>query len=175
VPAYHDIVAKLAAVALRRHPLLNCQWLDGDFVEPDGIHIGIAVDTEAGLLVPVIRDCDCLSLTELARRSGDLVARARARRCSPGDLSGGTFSITNLGAFGIDAFTPIINSPQAAVLGIGAIRREPVVLEDDRIEPRDQLTLSLTFDHQVADGAPAASFLRDLVTSLENPAAALIS
>lgn len=173
IPAYHDIIAKLTAVTLRQHPIMNCQWLDGAVVEPDGVHIGIAVDTEAGLLVPVIRDCDRLSLTELTRRSSDLVTRARDRKCVPEELTGGTFSITNLGAFGIDAFTPIINTPQTAVLGIGAIRREPVVLEDDRIEARDQLTLSLTFDHQVTDGAPAARFLQNLASSLENPAPAL--
>jgi pyruvate dehydrogenase E2 component (dihydrolipoamide acetyltransferase) len=174
VPAYHDIIAKLAVAALRRHPIMNCQWQDGEIVEPEGVHIGIAVDTEAGLLVPVIRDCDRLSLTDVARRCSDLITRARERRCSADELSGGTFSITNLGAFGIDAFTPIINTPQTAVLGIGAIRREPVVLEDDRIEPRDILTLSLTFDHQVVDGAPAARFLQELVSSLESPAPFLI-
>jgi pyruvate dehydrogenase E2 component (dihydrolipoamide acetyltransferase) len=170
VPAYHDIIVKLAAAALRRRPIMNCQWQNGEIVEPDGVHIGLAVDTDAGLLVPVIRDCDRLPLTDLARRSSDLVTRARERRCSPEELSGGTFSITNLGAFGIDAFTPIINAPQTAVLGIGAIRREAVVLEGDRIEPRDQLTLSLTFDHQVVDGAPAARFLQDLAISIESPA-----
>lgn len=174
VPAYHDIIAKLAAAALRRHPIMNSQWQDGEIVELDGVHIGIAVDTDAGLLVPVIHDCDRLSLTDLARCSSDLITRARTRKCSGEELSGGTFSITNLGAFGIDAFTPIINTPQTAVLGIGAIRREPVVLDDDRIEPRDQLTLSLTFDHQVADGAPAARFLHDLAGSLEHPAPLLI-
>ena len=174
VPSYHDIIAKLATGALRRHPIMNCQWQDGEIVEPDGVHIGIAVDTKAGLLVPVIRDCDRLSLSDVARRSSDLITRARERRCSADELSGGTFSITNLGAFGIDAFTPIINTPQTAVLGIGAIRREAVVLQDDRIEPRDLLTLSLTFDHQVVDGAPAAQFLQDLANSIENPAAMLL-
>ena len=174
VPAYHDIIAKLAASELRRYPIMNCLWQDGTIVEPDGVHIGIAVDTEVGLLVPVIRDCDRLSLTDVASRSSDLITRARERRCSPDELCGGTFSITNLGAFGIEAFTPIINTPQTAVLGIGAIRREPAVLEDDRIEPRDQLTLSLTFDHQVLDGAPAARFLQDLANGIENPAAMLI-
>ena len=175
VPGYHDIIAKLAAAALRAHPILNCQWQDGEIVEPDGIHIGLAVDTDAGLLVPVIRSCDQLSLAELAHQSRDLINRARDRKCSLDELSGGTFSITNLGAFGIDAFTPIINPPQTAVLGIGAIRREPVVLPDDRIEPRDQLTLSLTFDHRVTDGAPAARFLQMVVQMAENPGPVLIT
>ena len=174
VPAYQDIIARLTALTLQHHSTMNCQWRDGEIVEPDGIHIGIAVDTEAGLLVPVIRDCDRLSLTDLTHRSRDLITRARDRKCSPDELTGGTFSISNLGAFGIDAFTPIINTPQTTVLGIGAIRRSPVVIEDNRIEAREQLTLSLTFDHQVTDGAPAARFLQQLAGSLENPAPALI-
>lgn len=174
VPAYHDIIARLVALTLRTHPDMNSQWVDGTIVEPDGIHVGLAVDTEAGLLVPVVRNCDQLSLRELTAHSSDLIERARQRKCSADELSGGTFSITNLGAFGIDAFTPIINSPETAILGLGAIRREAVVLEDDRIMPRDQITLSLTFDHQVVDGAPAARFLQAVVQAIENPAGRLI-
>ena len=174
IPAYHDIIAKLAAAALQRHSIMNSQWVDGVITQPDGVHIGIAVDTDAGLLVPVVRNCEQLSLSDLAKQSSKLIRQARERACSPEELSGGTFSITNLGAFGIDAFTPIINPPQTAVLGIGAIRREPVVRDGDRIEPRDLMTLSLTFDHRVTDGAPAARFLQDLASSLQNPGPLLI-
>jgi len=174
VPAYQDIIAKLAALALQTHPQVRRQWADDELVEPDGIHIGIAVDTDAGLLVPVIRDCDRLSLGELTRRSRERIERARAGKCSAADLSGGTFTITNLGAVGIEAFTPIINSPETAILGLGAIRREAVVLEDDRIVPRWQMTLSLTFDHRAVDGAPAARFLQTLSASIENPGPSLI-
>jgi len=174
VPAYQDIIAKLAALALQSHPQVRRQWANDELVEPDGIHIGIAVDTDAGLLVPVIRDCDRLSLGELSRRSREGIERARAGKCSAADLSGGTFTITNLGAFGIEAFTPIVNSPETAILGLGTIRREAVVLDDERIVPRWQMTLSLTFDHRALDGAPAARFLQTLSASIENPGPSLI-
>jgi pyruvate dehydrogenase E2 component (dihydrolipoamide acetyltransferase) len=174
VPAYHDILMKLTGLVLRRHPRMNCQWTDGGIVQPDGIHIGLAVDTDAGLLVPVVANADQWSLSELASQTSGLIERARQRKCSAAELSGGTFTITNLGAFGIDEFTPIINTPQTAILGIGAIRREAVVLDDDRIEARDQITLSLTFDHQVVDGAPAAAFLQMICQAVENPSAWLI-
>jgi pyruvate dehydrogenase E2 component (dihydrolipoamide acetyltransferase) len=174
IPAYHDILMKLTGLVLRRHPNMNCQWTDDGIVQPDGIHIGLAVDTQAGLLVPVVTNADQSSLSELASQTATLIERARQRKCSAAELTGGTFTITNLGGFGIDAFTPIINTPQTAILGIGAIRREAVVLDDDRIEARDQITLSLTFDHQVVDGAPAAAFLQMVCQAIENPSAWLI-
>jgi pyruvate dehydrogenase E2 component (dihydrolipoamide acetyltransferase) len=120
------------------------------------------------LLVPVLRDVAASSLADLARRSRELIEAARAHRLRAEDLAGGTFSITNLGAFGIDAFTPIINFPEAAVLGVGAIRKEPVVLESGEVAAREQMTLSLTFDHRVVDGAPAARFLQALVHLIED-------
>ncbi|MEX0586140.1 MAG: dihydrolipoamide acetyltransferase family protein [Pirellulales bacterium] len=174
VASYTDIIAKLSAVAIGKHPLLNARWEDEQIVVFDEVHIGIAVDSEDGLLVPVVRDVRKLSLGELARRSRDLVERARTRQLDASELEGGTFTITNLGALGIEAFTPIINYPQTAILGIGAILREAVVLDDDRIEPRDRLTLSLTFDHQVMDGADAARFLQSLRGLMESPLAALL-
>lgn len=174
VPALQDIVVKIAAMALQRHPELNSRWTDAGIVQPHGIHIGLAVDTEAGLVVPVVYDVEQLSLRKLTLQTCDLIGRARLRQCTEDELRGGTFTVTNLGAFGIDAFTPIINSPETAILGIGAIRREAVVLEDDRIVPRDQMTLSLTFDHRIVDGAPAARFLQTLREGIENPSAWLI-
>lgn len=175
VPTYTDIVAKVAAGALLQHPVINVLW-DGDrLLAPDGIHIGIAVDTEAGLLVPVIAGADQLSLLEFARTSRDRVARARDRRLAVHEMQGGTFTITNLGGLGVELFTPVINWPEIAILGVGALRKEPVVLDDDRIEARWQLPLSLTFDHRAIDGAPAARFLQTLRERLENPAAWLIS
>ena len=165
---YTDIVVKLTALALERHPVLNSRW-DGDRILIfRGIHIGIAVDTDAGLLVPVIRDVPGLTLREVAARSQDLVARARRRALKVEELQGGTFTITNLGPFGIEAFTPIINAPQCAVLGMGRIIRQPVAIEP-QIAFRDRLTLSLTFDHRIVDGAPAARFLQTLCGLLENP------
>ena len=174
IPGYNDIIARLSASALRQHPIMNGQRRDGEIVEPDGIHIGLAVDTDDGLLVPVIRHCEKLSLIEVSSRSRDLIERARQRKCTASELTGGTFSITSLGAFGIDAFTPIINHPETAILGIGAIRREPVVVDDGQIVPCDCLTLSLTFDHRVVDGVPAARFLQTLSSYLENPASQLV-
>lgn len=175
VPAYHDIIAKLVAGVLKRHPEMNSQWTEQGIIDPGGIHIGLAVDTDAGLLVPVIRDADRLSLKELAAESSRLIEKARQRTCTAQELSGGTFSITSLGSFGVDTFTPILNSPQTSILGLGAIRREAVVLDDDQIVARDQLPLSLTFDHRVVDGAPAAQFLQTLTAAIENPGAFLIA
>jgi len=159
-PSYTDILAKLVAIVLESHPTLGGSGK---------AHIGIAVDTPDGLLVPVLRDVAASSLADLARRSRELTEAARARRLRAEDLAGGTFSITNLGGFGIDAFTPIVNFPETAVLGVGAIRKEAVVLESGELGAREQMTLSLTFDHRVVDGAPAARFLRALVQLIEVP------
>ncbi len=174
-PSYQDIITKLTSLALCEHPHMNCRWEHDDIVTPDGIHVGIAVDTEWGLLVPVIRHVDRLSLGQLAGASRILIERAQKRSCSREELTGGTFTITNLGGFGIDAFTPVINAPETAILGLGAIRREAVVVDGDRIEARDQITLSLTFDHCAVDGAPAARFLQRIVELVENPAPWLMS
>ena len=126
------------------------------------------MDTDAGLLVPVIRDVPAFGLREVAARSRELIDRAR-RGALPARDMGGCFTITNLGAFGIDAFTPIINPPECAVLGVGRIDRRPV-MDGDRVVGRELLTLSLTFDHRIVDGAPAARFLQTLVACVENPA-----
>lgn len=174
IPSYTDIVAKLCAHALRRHPLLAGRWESDSIRLAPAMNIGIAVDTEAGLMVPVVRDVDTLTLTAVTRRTRELVDAARQRRIRAEDLQGGVFTITNLGAFGIDAFTPIINFPEAAILGLGAIRREAVVLPDGGFGSREVMTLSLTFDHRIVDGAPAARFVQTLVQGLENPAAWLL-
>ncbi|HSQ55551.1 MAG TPA: dihydrolipoamide acetyltransferase family protein [Gemmata sp.] len=168
IPSYTDILVKLAAFALQKHPELAARWTDAALVLPQRIDIGIAVDTDAGLLVPVIRDVPALGMTELAARSRDLIARARAGKLVAGDLQGGCFTITNLGSFGIDAFTPIINPPESAVLGVGRIARQPV-MDGDRVVGRDMVWLSLTFDHRVVDGAPAARFLQTLSKLIANP------
>jgi pyruvate dehydrogenase E2 component (dihydrolipoamide acetyltransferase) len=172
VPSYTDLFVKLTALALEKHPALNSRWEEDRIISPQGIHIGIAVDTEDGLLVPVVRDVPRLTLQEVAIRARDLIARARQRKLSMRELEGGTFTVTSLGAFGIDAFTPIIHYPQCAILGIGRIRRCPAVL-GDQIVIRDQVTLSLTFDHRITDGAPAARFLQTLAILIEYPRGAL--
>jgi len=173
VPSFTDFLVKLTALALRDHPLLHARWA-GDRIEvPEEAHIGLAVDTEAGLLVPVIRGPAALGLGPIAERSRDLIRRAREGKLPAGEMQGGTFTITNLGAFGIDAFTPIINPPEAAILGIGRIARQPV-MAGDQVVGRERLTLSLTFDHRIVDGAPAARFLQDLGRIIENPGPWLI-
>jgi pyruvate dehydrogenase E2 component (dihydrolipoamide acetyltransferase) len=169
VPTYADFLARLVALTLEKHPLLAGRWEESRIVlpQPNHIHIGLAVDTDGGLLVPVLRDVSSLSIEEIAQQSRDLAQRARDNKLTSADMQGAVFTITNLGAFGIDAFTPIIHWPQTAILGLGAIRREPVFVEGDRVEPRHLMTLSLTFDHRVIDGAPAARFLADLVVAIE--------
>jgi pyruvate dehydrogenase E2 component (dihydrolipoamide acetyltransferase) len=173
VPTYTDFLVKLAASALLRHPLLNACWTDEGLWLSEGVHVGVAVDTEAGLLVPVLRDVQALGLLQVAALSRELVERARARRLTAEEMQGGTFTVTNLGRYGIDAFTPVLNPPQCAILGIGRIRREPAV-HGGRVVPRQVLTLSLTFDHRAVDGAPAAQFLDTLRGHVEQPGPCLI-
>ncbi|MFO0900485.1 MAG: 2-oxo acid dehydrogenase subunit E2 [Pirellulales bacterium] len=177
VPSYQDIITKLVAEALKRHPLLAGRWEEEAIVLPaeDELHLGLAVDTDEGLLVPVLRNVGGQALPDLAAQSRRLIERARAGTLVAAEMQGGVFTITNLGAFGIDAFTPIINAPEVAILGLGAIRREAVVLDDGQIAARQQLTLSLTFDHRIIDGAPAARFLQDVVNALANPSAWLLA
>jgi len=174
IPTFTDFLVKLAAVALQGHALLNARWGEKEILVTRDIHIGIAVDTDEGLLVPVIHNVPGLSLKQVAARSRDLIARARQRKLVPEEMEGGTFTISNLGTFGIDAFTPIINYPECAILGVGKIQRQPVV-EEDRIVPGQRLTLSLTFDHRIVDGAPAARFLQTLGNLIENPSPPLVS
>ena len=171
LPSYQDIIVKLVATTLQRHPLLAAHWEGDAIVLPaeDGFHIGLAVDTEEGLLVPVVRDVPRLALGALAERTRELIEQTRSKQLAVSQMQGGVFTITNLGAFGIDAFTPIINYPESAILGLGAIRREPVVADGGQIVVRSQITLSLTFDHRLSDGAPAARFLQDLVNCIANP------
>ena len=170
-PTYTDFVMKAAAIALRAHPRLNAELRDEEIVLHPQIHVGFAVALEEGLIVPVTRDTDALPLDELAPISADLAARARERRLGPDDLTGGTFTVTTLGMYGIDVFTPIINPPQAAILGVGRISERPVFRGESGtdVERRSFMTLSLTIDHRVVDGAPAAEFLRDVKGILERP------
>jgi pyruvate dehydrogenase E2 component (dihydrolipoamide acetyltransferase) len=173
VPSYTDIIVKLCALSLRQHPLLQAQWRDDGLFVPDRIDIAIAVDTAAGLLVPVVRSVDRQSLRQVAAQAHELIELARAGRLPAESMRDATFTVTNLGSLGVDAFTPILHLPQCAVLGVGRIIREPAVV--NQVVPRDQLTLSLTFDHRVVDGAPAARFLDTLRRYLEHPAAWLVS
>lgn len=168
------IIAKAAALALRDYPALNATWVEGAGIRRHGAtNIGVAVALEPeGLVVPVLRDADTRALRELAADLLALVERARAGRARPDDLAGGTFTITNLGAQRIDAFTPIINPPEAAILGVGRIAEKPAV-RAGALAVRTQATLALSFDHRVVDGAPAAAFLARLAELLERPYALL--
>ena len=174
VPSYTDIIAKITASTLITHPMLTARWDTERLLLPEHIHIGIAVDTEAGLLVPVLRDVGTSSLTAIAAQSQQLIEAARSGRLSSAAMQGGCFTITNLGSFGIEAFTPIINYPETAILGLGAILWEAIALEDGTLASRQQMTLSLTFDHRILDGAPAARFLQTLRQRIEEPVAWLI-
>lgn len=166
--SYNDLFVYIVARALREHRRLNAS-LDGEVIKVwQRIHIGLAVDTERGLLVPVIRDADTKGLAQLSQETSTLIARAQAGQSTPAELSGGTFTITNLGMFGIDSFTPIINPPECAILGIGRINRQAAAIGEN-IAIRQMVWLSLSFDHRLVDGAPAARFLRRVVQLVEGP------
>ncbi len=168
VPGYTEIIAKLVAALLPECPLLNASWQVDRVHIHEAIHIAVAVDTDHGLLAPVLAHADRLSLQELTSYFRQLIERARTGTLSQKELQGGTFTVTNLGAFGIDFFTPIINVPQAAILGIGRIVREPVV-RGESIVIGESIGLSLTFDHRVIDGAPAARWLQRLCEAIGQP------
>jgi pyruvate dehydrogenase E2 component (dihydrolipoamide acetyltransferase) len=168
VPTYTDLLVKLTSIALSEHPMLNATWQEDGILIPDGIHIAVAVDVEEGLIVPVIRDVPSKSIQQIAEESRALVQGARNRQLGVDDLQGGTFTITNLGTYGIDAFTPIINLPQCAIMGIGRIIEKPAVV-DGQLVPRKMMALSLTFDHRVVDGGPAARFLSTIREYVEQP------
>jgi pyruvate dehydrogenase E2 component (dihydrolipoamide acetyltransferase) len=169
-PGYNDLLAIMAARALREFPYMNARLsADGQTIERvPVINLGIAVDTERGLLVPVIRNADQKGLRALGTEFRTLMERARSGRSMPDDLSGGTFTITNLGMYEIDAFTPIINLPEAAILGVGRIQPKPVV-QNGEVIVRQLCSLSLAFDHRLVDGAPAARFLQGIKRLVENP------
>jgi pyruvate dehydrogenase E2 component (dihydrolipoamide acetyltransferase) len=176
VPSFTDLLVRLSALALREHPEVNAS-LNGDaIVQHSAVHVGVAVDTERGLLVPVVRDADRKSVGQIAAETARLIARTRAGTASSDELRGSTFSVSNLGMFEIDAFTPIVNLPEAAILGLGRIVARPVVMDEtaDTVAVRKMMALSLTFDHRVVDGAPAARFLQRIKRMVEHPYAALM-
>jgi pyruvate dehydrogenase E2 component (dihydrolipoamide acetyltransferase) len=164
----NDLLVKACAVALREHPDVNVSFAGDKILRYRRIHIGIAVALEGGLIVPVIRDVDRKSLGEIGREAHALIERARAGRLTPDDYSGGTFTISNLGMFGIDHFTAVINPPEAAILAVGATRAEPVV-RDGQVAVHQTMKLTLSIDHRALDGATAARFLQRLTTILEEP------
>jgi len=167
-PSYNDLIAKITAKALRRFPNVNARLAE-DAIEYLGhIHIGMATDTERGLMVPVIRNVDRKSLHEFGSQFRQLVEQARSGHISPDDLKGGTFTITNLGKYDILTFVPVINLPEAAILAVGKITPRPVAV-GDAVGIRQMWMLALVVDHRIVDGAPAAKFLQFIKDEIENP------
>lgn len=165
---YTDLLVKLVAAALRRHPRLNARWEKNNIVLNEAVNIGLAVAVEEGLLVPVIHEADRLGLNDLARRRQELVGKAQNGKLSLDNLSGGTFTISNLGMYGVDAFNAIVNPPQAAILALGRIAERVVPLNGQpAVQP--MLTMTLSCDHRVVDGARGAQFLQTLAELVEEP------
>lgn len=167
--SYNDLLLAITARALREHPRLNASLEGEQILTRAAIDIALAVDTERGLLAPVLRGVDRLSLAEIAAGSAALIERARDGQAGPDELRGSSFTLTNLGMFGIDSFTPIINVPECAILGVGRIKPSPAVV-DGRLAVRQMLWLSLSFDHRLVDGGPAARFLQRIAALVQAPA-----
>ena len=167
-----DVLTKLCAIALLRHRRLNAHYADDELRIFPNAHVGLAVATERGLLVPVLREAERKSLVELAAERKALVERTRQGKLSPDDLEGGTFTISNLGMYGVEQFIAVLNPPQVAILAVGAIEQRPV-WQGDAFVPRPLMSLTLTCDHRAADGAEAAEFLRTVKTLIEEPGLAL--
>ena len=165
---YTDLLIKLVSITLKEHPRINASWIDNKIVKNSEINVGLAVDFDGGLIVPVIHKTDELSLGEITNRRKDLITRTQAGKLRSGDLDRGTFTISNLGMFDVDSFNAIINPPQAAILAVGRIV-DKVVPVDGLPAVRPILTLNLSFDHRVVDGERGAEFLKTLSNLIENP------
>jgi pyruvate dehydrogenase E2 component (dihydrolipoamide acetyltransferase) len=164
-----DLLVKVAAAALRRHPRVNAAWRDGGIAGNDDVNVGVAVAVDDGLVVPVVHGADVLELRAVVERRVELVDAARAGKLRPDDVGAATFTISNLGMYGVDAFAAILNAPQAAILAVGRIANR-VVPVDGRPEIRPMCTLTVSFDHRVVDGARGARFLETLAELIEEPA-----
>ena len=167
--SYTDLIVKAAALALREHPILNSTLVGEEIALHDAINIGVAVALDQGLIVPVVREADKRSVLEIHQALRDLAERARGDQLTVDEVTGGTFTVTNLGMYRVDAFTPIVNPPEVAILGVGQIS-EHLALVNGRVTARSRMALSLTIDHRVVDGAPGAAFLQTMVELLEEPA-----
>lgn len=171
--SFNDLVIKAVALALRQHPAVNA-WFQGDHIRYHAdVHVGMAVAIEDGLITPVIRFADRKGLAEISAEAKSLAERARARRLTPEEYTGATFSVSNLGMFDIDEFTAVINPPEAGILAVGRIAQKPVVVEG-AVVPRRLMRVTMSCDHRVVDGATGARFLQTLKLMLENPLAMLL-
>jgi pyruvate dehydrogenase E2 component (dihydrolipoamide acetyltransferase) len=163
-----DLVAMAVARTLPSFPELNALYKDGKLLQYAHVHLAMAVDTPRGLMVPVVRFADLLTLGDLSRALKTLAQQCKDASINPDLLSGGTITISNLGMFGIESFTPILNPPQVAILGVNAIKPAPVELDSGEYAIRPKINFSLTIDHQVVDGGPGARFLKQLCRAVEN-------
>jgi len=168
VPSYNDMVVKACGVALREHPRANAAYRDGAFELYERVNVGIAVAAHDSLVVPTVFDADRKSLVEIARETRTLAERVRSQRITPAELSGGTFTVSNLGMYGVASFAAIINPPQAAILAVGELREVPVIREG-QVVPGSRMSIALTCDHRILYGAPAAEFLARIRQLLEQP------
>jgi len=171
--SFNDLVVKATALALKKHPAVNSSWM-GDFIRVnDHVHIGVAVAIEDGLLVPVLRHADQMALSHISASVKDLAGKAKDKKLQPADWEGNTFTISNLGMFGVEEFTAIVNPPDAGILAVGGIKQVPVV-KDGQVVPGNVMKVTLSLDHRVADGASGAAFLQSLKAYLENPVTMLV-
>ena len=166
--SFNDMVVKACAMALKKHPNVNTSWTDNNTLFHSHIHIGVAVAVDEGLVVPVVKHTDALSLTQIGASVRDLAGKARDKKITPTEMQGSTFTVSNLGMFGIESFTSIINQPNSAILSVGAIIQKPVV-KDGAIVVGNAMKLTLACDHRTVDGAVGAQFLQTLKTFIENP------
>jgi pyruvate dehydrogenase E2 component (dihydrolipoamide acetyltransferase) len=166
--SFNDLVIKAVAMALKKHPQVNTQWRDTVTRYNQHIHVGVAVAVEEGLVVPVLKFTDQLSLTQIGNQVKDLAGKARSKKLQPAEMEGSTFTVSNLGMFGIEEFTSIINQPNSAILSVGAIIEKPVV-KNGQIVVGNQMKLTLACDHRTVDGATGSQFLQTLKSFLENP------
>ncbi len=171
--SYNDIIVKAVALNLRRHPEVNASFLGDVIRQYKRVHVGVAVAIEDGLITPVIRDCDGKSLRQIAREIRELSERARQKKLRPEEYTGATFTVSNLGMYGIEEFSAVINPPEGAILAVGAIVQKPVV-KDGEIVVGQRAHLTLSCDHRVIDGATGAQFLMDLKGMLENPLSLMV-
>ncbi|MCD8401921.1 pyruvate dehydrogenase complex dihydrolipoamide acetyltransferase [Tenacibaculum finnmarkense] len=166
--SFNDMVVKACAMALKKHPNVNTSWTDNTTLFHSHVHIGVAVAVDEGLVVPVVKHTDALSLTQIGASVRDLAGKARNKKISPAEMQGSTFTVSNLGMFGIESFTSIINQPNSAILSVGAIVQKPVV-KNGEIVVGNTMKLTLACDHRTVDGAVGAQFLQTLKTFVENP------
>ena len=171
--SFNDLVVKSCALALKKHPVINSAWLGDHIRQNDHVHIGVAVAIEDGLLVPVLRHADQMPLSSISANVKDLAGKAKDKKLQPSDWEGNTFTISNLGMFGVEEFTAIVNPPDAAIMAVGGIKQVPVV-KDGAVVPGNVMKVTLSCDHRVIDGASGAAFLQTVKGFLENPVTMLV-